>query len=392
MAQERRFGWGMAASVLAVMVLVFAALVSSWLGLDAEARGRSLVSQATQLERDVAQARALAATVAGLQSELALDALRGDALGANNSRVSAYRTALEALRTSLKRLQGAALEPSERHLLDSARTSIEQFVGIHRRSAALLRARARTDKLVAANALLDSARPLADRAMDQVRLLERSVAARAADAAESADSAAQRARALLIVFGGSSLLLALILARTLTESMARRADLVKQLAELARVDGLTGVCNRRAWDDELARGLERARRTGRRCSIGLIDLDHFKRYNDAHGHQRGDALLRASAQAFATRLRDDDLIARYGGEEFAVLLHGCGLEDAMSLFERLQDVLPAGQTFSAGVADSDGREDPGTVLARADAALYRAKELGRNRTVAAGAPGLRSAA
>jgi diguanylate cyclase (GGDEF)-like protein len=392
MAEERRFGWGMAASVLAVMAMVFAALVSSWLGLDAEARGRAMVSRAAQLERDVAEARALAATVAGLQSELALDALRGDSLGANNSRVAAYRTELEALRVSLRRLQGAALEPGERRLLGSAQASIEQFVGIHRRGATLLRAGSRTDKLVAANELLDSARPLADGAMAQVRLLERSVAARAAEAAENADGAAQRARVLLIVFGGSSLLLALILARTLTESMARRADLVQQLAELARVDGLTGVRNRRAWDDELLRGLERARRTGRRCSVGLVDLDHFKRYNDAHGHQRGDALLRTAAQAFAARLRDDDLIARYGGEEFAVLLHGCGLQDAMSLFERLQDMLPAGQTFSAGVADSDGREDPGTVLARADAALYRAKELGRNRTVAAGAPGLRSAA
>jgi diguanylate cyclase (GGDEF)-like protein len=392
MAEEKRFGWGMAASVLAVMVLVFAALVSSWLGLDAEARGRAVVGQAAQLERDVAEARALAATVAGLQSELALDALRGDELDAANPRVAVYRTELAALRSALKRLQGAPLAPSERELLDAAQVSIERFVDVHRQGAALLRAGSRTDKLIATNALLDSARPLADRAVGQVRLLERSVAGRAAEAAEDADTAAQRARVLLIVFGGSSLLLALILARTLTESMARRADLVKQLAELARVDGLTGVCNRRAWDDELARGLERARRTGRRCSVGLIDLDHFKRYNDTHGHQRGDAMLRSTAQAFATRLRDDDLIARYGGEEFAVLLHGCNIDDAMTLFERLQGMLPAGQTFSAGVADSDGREVPAAVLARADAALYRAKELGRNRTVATSAAGLRSAA
>jgi diguanylate cyclase (GGDEF)-like protein len=155
---------------------------------------------------------------------------------------------------------------------------------------------------------------------------------------------------------------------------------------------VTGVFNRRVWDEELARGLERARRTGRSCSIALIDLDYFKRYNDTHGHQRGDALLRAAAQAFATRLRGDDLIARFGGDEFAVLLHGCDLDRAIELFERLQNMLPGGQTFSAGITESEGREDNAQVLARSDAALYRAKELGRNRSVGAPAAGLRSAA
>jgi diguanylate cyclase (GGDEF)-like protein len=102
--------------------------------------------------------------------------------------------------------------------------------------------------------------------------------------------------------------------------------------------------------------------------------------------------LRSTAQAFAARLRNDDLIARYGGEEFAVLLHGCDLENAMRLFDRLQGMLPAGQTFSAGIASSDGREEGQAVVGRADAALYRAKELGRNRTLAAPAGELRTAA
>ena len=383
MARKQRFGWGMAASVLAVMVLVFAALVSSWLGLDAEARGRAAVEQATGLERDVADARALAATVAALQSELALEALRGAELDTRNPRMAAYQTSLDALRVALARVSGARLDDRERELLAAAQGAIERFVRIAAEGAAGLRTGSRTDKLVASNALLDSARPLADQATGQIRALERLVAGRAEEAAEDADAAAQRARVLLILFGGSSLLLALILARTLSESIARRAELTSQLAELARVDGLTGVCNRRSWEEELARGLERARRTGKLCTVALIDLDHFKRFNDTHGHQRGDALLRTAAQAFAARLRNDDLIARYGGEEFAVLLHGCNLDNAMLLFERLQGMLPAGQTFSAGVADSDGKEEGDAVVARADAALYRAKELGRNRSVGA---------
>ena len=200
--------------------------------------------------------------------------------------------------------------------------------------------------------------------------------------AGDARTVAARARILILALSGASLLLASILGRALAQSLRRQAGLERQLAALERVDALTGVPNRRVWDEELAKGLERARRAGKPCCVGLIDLDHFKRFNDMHGHQRGDALLRSTAQAFASRLRNDDLIARYGGEEFAVLLHGCDLASATRLFDRLQGMLPAGQTFSAGITASAGREDALAVLGRAYAALYRAKERGRNRTVA----------
>jgi diguanylate cyclase (GGDEF)-like protein len=392
MVRKARFAKSMAAPALAVMVLVFAALVSSWIGLHAESRGRGAVAQAAQLERDVAQARSLASRTAALQSEIALEALRGARLDDANARLIEYRETLHALRAGLGRLQAAPLAPGERQRLAAAQESIDRSVAMQAAAAPQLRAPSRVAKLQAAGALLDAARPAADEALAHIRLLERLVAARAAQAAEAADDAAQRARLLLILFGGASLLLALTLARTLSKTLARRAELVGQLAELARLDAVTGVFNRRVWDEELARGLERARRTGRRCSVGLVDLDHFKRYNDTYGHQRGDALLRAAAQAFGTRLRGDDLIARFGGDEFAVLLHGCDLDQAIRLFERLQNMLPAGQTFSAGLADSEGREGAAQVLARADEALYRAKELGRNRSVGAPASGLRSAA
>jgi len=392
MARKRQFVWSTTASVLAVMVLVFAALISSWIGLDAEARGRAMVAEAVQLEHDVADARAGAARVAALQAEIALDALRGDRLDARNARVSDYRETLRVLRQRLARVEAAPLDARERAQFLDAQQSIEHLIAIHASAMPDLRASSRVAKLAAAGALLEAARPVADRAMFQIRTLEQTVAARAAEESEEANAAAQRARVLLILFGGSSLLLALILARRLTETHARRAELVGQLAEMARVDAVTGVFNRRVWDEELARGLERARRTGRRCSVALVDLDHFKRYNDTYGHQRGDALLRAAAQAFATRLRGDDLIARFGGDEFALLLHGCDLDRAIDLFGRLQNMLPAGQTFSAGIADSEGREDSSKVLSRADEALYRAKELGRNRSVGAPPAGLRSAA
>jgi diguanylate cyclase (GGDEF)-like protein len=154
--------------------------------------------------------------------------------------------------------------------------------------------------------------------------------------------------------------------------------LYREVERLARTDGLTGVANRRAWDDELPRELARATRSGTRPCVALLDLDHFKAYNDRHGHQAGDRLLKAAAAAWQGRLRRTDLLARYGGEEFAVLLPDCPLDAAMEIAERLRSATPEG-TCSLGVAAWDGREDPARLVARADRALYAAKAGGRNR-------------
>jgi diguanylate cyclase (GGDEF)-like protein len=116
----------------------------------------------------------------------------------------------------------------------------------------------------------------------------------------------------------------------------------------------------------------------------LLDIDHFKAYNDRHGHLGGDALLRAAVTAWRGELRATDLLARYGGEEFGVLLTGCDLADAAATADRLRGALPAGVTCSAGVAALHPSETPSELVGRADAALYAAKAGGRNRTVVAG--------
>lgn len=121
------------------------------------------------------------------------------------------------------------------------------------------------------------------------------------------------------------------------------------------------------------------RRYGGHLAVALVDLDHFKRLNDEAGHAAGDRLLRASAEAWAAALRTGDLIARYGGEEFALLLPQTALEDALPVVERIRAATPAPVTCSVGAAAFDESEGPGELLARADAALYRAKRGGRNR-------------
>ena len=119
-------------------------------------------------------------------------------------------------------------------------------------------------------------------------------------------------------------------------------------------------------------------------AVALLDMDAFKSFNDHHGHQAGDELLRAAVEAWAGTLRDGDVLARYGGEEFAVALPGCSADEAGMVLDRLRAATPEGATVSAGVASWDGSEPLAALVARADAALYEAKRAGRDRLVAAG--------
>jgi diguanylate cyclase (GGDEF)-like protein/PAS domain S-box-containing protein len=162
-----------------------------------------------------------------------------------------------------------------------------------------------------------------------------------------------------------------------------RTDLLARLHETARTDALTGLPNRRVWDEDLAREIDRARRHGGSLCLAMIDLDHFKAFNDHHGHQAGDRLLAATSVAWLPELRATDTIARYGGEEFTVLLPHSDAEGARAVIDRLLAVVPLGQTASAGIAVWDGSEPAASLLARADAALYEAKGAGRAQSMMA---------
>ena len=162
-----------------------------------------------------------------------------------------------------------------------------------------------------------------------------------------------------------------------------RHKLVTSLARLALTDQLTGLPNRRAWEEALARELARAARGGQPVCVAVLDLDGFKAFNDEHGHQAGDRLLTQAARAWQRQLRVSDLLARYGGEEFAAVIPAWPLEIAVEVVERLRRAAPGGLTASAGVASWDGSESGAQLFGRADAALYAAKQAGRDRTVAA---------
>ena len=178
---------------------------------------------------------------------------------------------------------------------------------------------------------------------------------------------------------------ALAQAATHAAAAVRYGTMVEEIERLATRDPLTALANRRVFEDTLPREVARARRTDAPLSLVVLDVDHFKRVNDEHGHQAGDAVLRDIAAALAANTKGFDLVARLGGDEFAVLLPGCTASDAANVAERLRgsEVGTAhghAVTLSAGYATLTDAMDTGDdLVAAADAGLYVAKRAGRSQ-------------
>ncbi|WP_130471858.1 GGDEF domain-containing protein [Candidatus Magnetaquicoccus inordinatus] len=164
---------------------------------------------------------------------------------------------------------------------------------------------------------------------------------------------------------------------------------IDMLQEVARIDALTGLFNRRWFDESLHRFM--SGRQQRPVTLILLDIDHFKRFNDAYGHPGGDQALRVLADVLKASVRPDDVAARYGGEEFAIILPETSLSAAVVVAERIRHTImhqpiraADGQllpsiTLSFGVAESEHSLTPEQLTERADAKLYQAKNEGRNR-------------
>jgi two-component system, cell cycle response regulator len=167
----------------------------------------------------------------------------------------------------------------------------------------------------------------------------------------------------------------------------RNAELLGEVERLATRDSLTGLANRRLFDESVQREAARSARLGAPLSLLVLDVDHFKQVNDTYGHQTGDDVLREVADALVANTKGFDVAARYGGDEFVVLLPGCQHDDALAVAQRARDAIArqvggAPVTISAGVATMpDNANDAERLLAAADAALYDAKRTGRDRVV-----------
>jgi diguanylate cyclase (GGDEF)-like protein len=170
----------------------------------------------------------------------------------------------------------------------------------------------------------------------------------------------------------------------------------RRLGEMAHTDPLTGLSNRRQFENNLQGELAAIRRYGGQCAMAMVDVDFFKQYNDAHGHVAGDVLLKTLAEVMKSQVRSTDLLTRYGGEEFGLIMSRTSKVEALRTVERLRAVVeaygfkdeqtqPGGRlTISAGLAAApeDGI-DFDSIVRRSDEALYAAKRNGRNRVESA---------
>jgi diguanylate cyclase (GGDEF)-like protein len=155
-----------------------------------------------------------------------------------------------------------------------------------------------------------------------------------------------------------------------------RERLIAELHATAMRDQLTGLPNRRAWDDRLERELGRAARSEQSLNVAVIDLDRLKHINDTHGHEEGDRLIQCCARAWAGALRRSDFLARLGGDEFVVLLPDCSSVAAEEIARRMLGAVPFNQTCSVGIATWDRQEAGYELVHRADQAMYAVKAAG----------------
>ena len=191
-----------------------------------------------------------------------------------------------------------------------------------------------------------------------------------------------------IVVSGALVGTVLVLARMAGLLRALESQAVR-LAALARNDGLTGLANRRTWDHELSRACASAKDSDLPLTVALLDLDHFKAFNDTHGHVMGDLVLKETAAAWHQVLDGRGFLARYGGEEFTVLLPDTSADLAEPILNQLRAAVSRDQTCSIGLAVWDGHEDPDHFVTRADEALYHAKRSGRNKLAVHDGDGVR---
>ena len=187
----------------------------------------------------------------------------------------------------------------------------------------------------------------------------------------------------------STLVLIAMIVGTLSDGRrSAMAELTAAHKKDVLTDSLTGIANRRAYEFELARHIAKWNRDKTPLSLVLLDIDYFKKFNDRHGHQAGDAVLKAVANVLKETVRETDLVARYGGEEFGLILSGISVEETKVFSERIRALIESARfpfnglilrlTVSAGFAQIRPDEDSTSFMQRADAALYSSKEAGRN--------------
>lgn len=333
--------------LLAVLLGLFALSTAQvWRLLDCASSAQARLVELTRVAQDA--------------RELEIAAIR---LGEAGSRVAPAPLLAEVRGLAAELRASAVLGAAERAPLEVLTLALTRLDAQARGGSPLARQQAAREVTAAAQALTAALMRRAD-----------------ADVAWTQTTGAFDRQRLQALTAGTALLF-LALAALVAEALRQRSQVVRQLEALAQQDGLTGVANRRRWDDLLGHAATHAARSGQHLALVMLDLDHFKAFNDRRGHQAGDDLLRDVAGLLVGAAAPQVTVARYGGEEFSLLWPGESPQAVAEWLDRLRGEVPADVTFSAGVTRLRPGESAQQALRRADEALYAAKHAGRARTV-----------
>jgi diguanylate cyclase (GGDEF)-like protein len=378
--QIRAFSFALFFSVIVFLILGIITVADS---IGSRNQSNTKLAEVNDLSRAALEAKSLAAELNGWQTAYAFEIARGsrEALLDSSPARMQFLNSSRALSRQLSplELRTQVLTDLERQQLITARRRFQEFIALDQTIIGMYRTGNADLKKQASGLVLKNEVDLFKALNVSITALAEGIATRAENEATQRLSTDQTLFARLLWFFGVALVGILMFSLIAWSFWQQRAKLLQQLEELARTDSLTNLTNRRAWNEEFPQQLERAKRNQQPLTVAMIDLDHFKRFNDTHGHLQGDALLREMGNALRGSFRVNDFIARYGGEEFVVAFENCDLEQAKVLLERLSTMTPHAQTFSAGITQTDGSEMPELVLDRADKAMYTAKQNGRNQ-------------
>ncbi|MWV27841.1 sensor domain-containing diguanylate cyclase [Aurantiacibacter rhizosphaerae] len=373
--------------IFAVLVLAVMLAGSSWLSsqtlqerriaYDYEMRAREVLSETTRLRL---------AALSAMNSE------RGYLITRDDTYLNAVESDGTALRAGLSRLQGLlADDPAYTLTLVRLERRIENHLNTVSTMVTLASEgrEAEVMRRVSAGEGRQAMAAIAE-VIDRLEQSESDSLAQRTARLETLRDQSERMQRVLGVVGLALLLLGTIAAIMLRRSLLRESSANDELRRIALTDDLTGLANRREVLRSLDRMIASSRRDGRPLSIAILDIDRFKQVNDRYGHPAGDEVIRMVGKLTSSFMREQDLVGRLGGEEFIVAFPDCDAASAMQACERLRSAI-AGTTIiteggdvlnitlSSGVAQFGANSDRTRLIARADAALYDAKEGGRDQ-------------
>ena len=381
-SSQNRDRFQAAISLVLLTIFFLASILFGWLGWQASLQQQHKWREANRLTYLGLETKFLAADFNGWQTAYAFDVIRG-VPGATDDEAFSRRHFLDSSQNfalELEQIKNDLTQESELERWSHVYADFQHYMDVDQQVISAYRTGDAQEIQRASELVLGREIDLFTQISHSTEELIVLVLNLSNQTLKDAELSANGAYRLMLLCGGCILFLLNFAVSRANRFVTYQHKLLHKIGKIAHTDGLTGIANRRVWDDELPKLIEQAALKEKPLTVVILDLDYFKKFNDSKGHQAGDVLLRTTAQAWNDQLRSGDLLARYGGEEFGMVLPQCSPENAFKIVERLRDLVPAQQTFSAGIAQWDGQEKPEETVARADKALYRAKANGRNRS------------